>query len=193
MTIKVNYSKKKISKFSSSLVIFSNEKFDINTLKKNLSNAEFNYINDLLNTKDTKKKLFKFDINSKKKIILVSVKNNSQISDIENLGAEFYSLVNQGKNSEYFIISDSLARNNKKFLGHFLHGIKLKSYAFEKYKSKKNKRLIIINVVEGKSKISNQTNETLIFGILSAFLNVIRKWSMIEIGRKIHESHGTDF
>ena len=141
MTIKVNYSKKKISKFSSSLVIFSNEKFDINTLKKNLSNAEFNYINDLLNTKDTKKKLFKFDINSKKKIILVLVKNNSLISDLENLGAEFYSLVNQGKNSEYFIISDSLARNNKKFLGHFLHGIKLKSYAFEKYKSKKIKDL----------------------------------------------------
>ena len=157
MTIKINYSKNKISKFSSSLVLFLNEKLDINSLKKNFSNIEFNYINELLNTKDTKKKLFKFDINSKKKIILVSVKKNSQISDIENLGAEFYSLVNHGKNSEYFIISDSLAGDNKEFLGHFLHGIMLKSYAFEKYKSKKNKRLIFINVVEGKSKLSSQT------------------------------------
>ena len=59
-------------------------------LKKYLSNAEFSYINDLIKTIDIKKNLFVFDINSKKKIVLVSIKKNIKTSDVENLGAEFY-------------------------------------------------------------------------------------------------------
>ena len=36
--------------------------------------------------------------------------------DVENLGAEFYKAVNHGKNTEYFINSDSLSGKNKNFL-----------------------------------------------------------------------------
>ena len=54
------------------------------------------------------------------------------------------------KNSEYFILSDSILGNNKNFLGLFLHGLKLKSYEFNKYKTKKDTRLILINVVGNK-------------------------------------------
>ena len=43
---------------------------------------------------------------------------------MENLGAEFYSRINNGKNSEYLIVSDSINGKNESFLGHFLHGIK---------------------------------------------------------------------
>ena len=68
---------------------------------------------------------------------------------MENLGAEFYKRINYGKNSEYFVISDSVPGNNENFLGHFLHGLKLKSYEFKKYKTKKETRLISIKV-EGK-------------------------------------------
>ena len=78
-------------------------------LKKYISNNEFSYINDLLKTSDLKKNLQVFELNSKKKIILVSIKNNLKNSDAENLGAEFYKKINHGKNSEYFIISDSIA------------------------------------------------------------------------------------
>ena len=56
---------------------------------------------------------------------------------MENLGAEFYKRINYGKNSEYFVISDSVPGNHENFLGHFLHGLKLKSYEFKKYKTKK--------------------------------------------------------
>ena len=45
--------------------------------------------------------------------------------------------MNYGKNNEYLINSDSLIVKNKDFLGHFLHGFKLKSYEFKKYKTKK--------------------------------------------------------
>ena len=101
---------------------------------------------------DLTKNLFVFELSSKKKIVLVSVKKNIKISDIENLGAEFYGRINYGKNSEYFINSDSIAVNQKYFINHFLHGLKLKSYEFKKYKSKKDTREITICVLGNKNK-----------------------------------------
>ena len=83
----------------------------------------------------------------KKKIVLISIKNNLKSSDIENLGAEFYGRINHGKNSEYFVNSDSISTKDNNFLGYFLHGLKLKSYQFNKYKSKKEIRLISINII----------------------------------------------
>ena len=156
MSIKIIYSKKSNNKTSANLVLFSSDKFNINGLKKYLSNSEFSYINDLLKTSDLKKNLFVFEVNSKKKIVLISIKNNLKTSDIENLGAEFYKRINYGKNSEYFIISDSIVGKHENFLGHFLHGLKLKSYEFKKYKSKKETRLISINVLGNKNKPSVQ-------------------------------------
>ena len=73
------------------------------------------------------------------------------------MGAEFYERINHGKNSEYFLISDSLENNNQNFLSHFLHGLKLKSYSFKKYKSKKEKREISINIIGKKNIPSMQT------------------------------------
>ena len=93
MSIKINYSKKTGSTSSANLVLFTNDKFSINGLKKFLSNSEFSYINDLLKTSDLKKNLFVFEVNSKKKIILISIKNDIKISDVESLGAEFYGRV----------------------------------------------------------------------------------------------------
>ena len=51
----------------------------------------------------------------KKKIILVSIKNNLKNSDIENLGAEFFGKINYGKKNEFIVISDSIESKNKKF------------------------------------------------------------------------------
>ena len=153
MSIKINYLKKESSK-SSNLVLFTDDKYKINNLRKYLSNSEFSYIYDLLKSNDLNKNLIIFELNSKKKIVLISIKKNLKISDIEKLGAEFYGRINHGKNSEYFILTDSIDRKNKFFLGHFLHGLKLKSYEFKKYKTKKETRRISINVV-GNNKPSN--------------------------------------
>ena len=155
MTVKIKYFNK-IKKISSNIVLFVNEKFKINDLKKFISSEEFNYINELLKTSDIKKNMLVFEINSKKKIVLISIKNDSKTSDIENLGAEFYRRVNYGKNSDYFIISDTVIGEHDNFLGHFLHGLKLKSYEFKKYKTKKETRLISINVLGNKNRPSTQ-------------------------------------
>ncbi len=155
MAIKINYSNKTSSNTTANLVLFSDDKFKLNSLKKHISNSELSYISDLLKTSDLKKNLLVFEVNSKKKIILISIKNNLKNSEIENLGAELYGRINYGKNAEYFLISDSLVGKNDIFLAHFLHGLKLKSYDFKKYKTKKDNRLITINVLGNKNKPSN--------------------------------------
>ena len=137
MPIKISYTKNTSKKSNSNLILFCNEKLNLISLKKNLSNSEYSYISELIKKKQSKQNLFLFEINARKKIILVSIKNNLKISDIESLGAEFYKKINYGKGSEHFLISDSVISNHKDFLGHFLHGVKLKSYEFTKYKSKK--------------------------------------------------------
>ena len=156
MSVKIKYSNKTKNKASSNLVLFTNEKFDIKSLKKDLSNDEFSYISDLLKTSDLKKKILVFEVSSKKKIILISIKNNLLSADIEGLGAEFYGRVNLGKNTEYFLNSENINSKQKNFVSHFLHGLKLKSYEFKKYKTKKNTRVISINLVGNKNKPSSK-------------------------------------
>ncbi len=156
MSIKISFSTKTHNKDSSNLVLFSNEQFNISGLKKYLSSSEFSYINDLLKTSDLKKNMFVFELNSKKKIVLISVKKDSKSFDIENLGAEFYGRVNFGKNSEYYINSDSAVSKHENFISYFLHGLKLKSYEFKKYKTKKESRIISVIVFGDKNKPSAQ-------------------------------------
>ena len=156
MSIKINYKNSGPKKPSNNLVLFTDEKFDIKPLKKHISGSEFFYINDLLKTSDINKNLLVFELSSKKKIVLVSIKKNIRLSDIENLGAEFYGRINYGKNTNYYINSDSIIGKHKNFIGHFLHGLKLKSYEFDKYKSKKTTRIISINLIGSKNKLSTQ-------------------------------------
>ncbi len=157
MPVQISYSNKKLSNSNSNLVLFFYGKNNVNGLKKYVSSDEFNYINDLLKNSDFKKNLFTFELSSKKKITLVSIKERLKNSDIENLGAEFYKKINFVNNNEYFLISDSVMSKYENFIAHFLHGLKLKSYEFKKYKTKKEKRNITINVIGNKNKPSLKT------------------------------------
>jgi leucyl aminopeptidase len=156
MSIKINYKSSGLKTISANLVLFVDEKFNISGLKKHISNTEFSYIFDLLKTSDLKKNLLFFEINSKKTIFLVSIKKNLVTSDIESLGAEFHSYVNYDKKNDYFINLDTINNKIENFAGYFLHGLKLKSYEFNIYKSKKDKKLISINVVGNTNKVSIQ-------------------------------------
>ena len=146
MNIKVNFKKQVLSKSNANLILFADEKFNITGLKKHISHSEYSYISDILKKKDTKKKIITFDISSKKKIILVSLKKNLTNSHSENLGAKCYVILSELKETQYTVNSDTIPNGLKNILGYFLHGIKLKSYKFEKYKTKKNKLNISINV-----------------------------------------------
>ena len=103
MTVQINYKNSGSKKILANFILFVDEEFNISSLKKYISNHEFLYISDLVKTTDIKKNLLAFDINSKKKIILVSVKKNYLAKDVENLGAELFVEVNNKElENEYY-------------------------------------------------------------------------------------------
>ena len=67
MSIKISFKKSTLKKTSTNLVLFVDEKFSVNSLKKYVSGSEFSYISDLLKTCDLSKKLLVFEFSSKKK------------------------------------------------------------------------------------------------------------------------------
>ena len=146
MNIKINFKKQVFNRPNENLIFFVDENFNISSLKKSISNSDYSYVSDLIKTRDTKKKIIIFNISSKKKIILVSINKNITNSEIENLGADCYNIIKELKKSNFFINSDTIIQNTKNLVGHFLHGIRLKSYLFEKYKSNKTKKNIDINI-----------------------------------------------
>ena len=147
MNIKVNFKKQTFAKSNANLILFVDEKFNITGIKKHISNSEYSYISDLLIKKDDKKKIVTFNISSKKKIIIVSLERKLTNSDAENLGAKCYVILNELKETEYSVNPDTIPNGFKNIVGYFIHGIKLKSYKFEKYKTKKNKGNISINLI----------------------------------------------
>ena len=151
MTVQFNYNNAK--KNSHNVVLFVDEKFNILALKKYILSKEYSFIEDLLKITDFNKQIVPIDINSKKKIILVSLKKNLSNSEAETLGAKFYDQFKDLKQTDYSINTETIPNKSKNLLGYFLHGLKLKSYKFEKYKSKKNKKILSIHVT-GKNKIS---------------------------------------
>ncbi len=154
MSIKINFKNNILKKNSSNLVLFTDEKFSPGSIKRYISKSEFNYIADLLKTSDLKKNLLVFDMSSKKKIVLIAIKKDLKTFDIENLGAEFHGRINYGKKNEYNLNIDSVDAKYKDFINYFLHGFKLKSYEFNRYKSKVEKRILIINVIGTRKKFS---------------------------------------
>ena len=146
MSVQIDYNKHLSPKNSVNKVLFVDEKYKILSLKKYLSNNEYKCISDLLKSKDIEKKILSFDINSKVTITLVSLKSNIKTSELENLGGEFYDNFKKSKIKNFNVNSDTAAQNKFNIVGYFIHGIKLKSYKFEKYKTKKNKEVISINL-----------------------------------------------
>ena len=65
MPIKISYTKIHL-KSNSNLILFCNEKLNLISLKKNLSNSEYSYISELIK-KQPKQNLFLFEINARKK------------------------------------------------------------------------------------------------------------------------------
>ncbi len=153
MTVQVLYKNKN---YSNNQVLFVEEGYNISDIKKHISGTELFYIKDLLKTSDLKKNLLVFEISSQKKIILICIKKNLKSSEAENLGAEFYGHINNNKKNEYSINTNSIQSKLENFIGYFLHGLKLKSYEFNIYKSKKEKKNILIYVSGNKNKLSIQ-------------------------------------
>ena len=147
MSLLLNYKNVVSNKNGANIIYLVDEKFNISNLKKFISNSHYSFLTDLLKTSDIKREILNFEINSKKTIILVSLKKALSKSGAEKLGAKLYSYIKQKIKSEYLIDTNPMPLKYRDLLGHFLHGIKLKSYTFDKYKSKKEKKKLLITLV----------------------------------------------
>ena len=157
MTVKINYNVSPSKKNLDNQVVFVDDNFNISVLKTYISRNEFSYIYDLININDKKKNIITFDISSKKKIILVSTKKKMKSAEVESLGAKFYDHFKSTNQNIFNINTDSIINQLNNFIGLFLHGLKLKSYNFDKYKTKKEKKKIILNVIgKNKPSVKNQ-------------------------------------
>ena len=157
MSVHITYKNKISKKNSYNLVLFVDEKFNISNLKKQILRSDYALISDLIKTKDEKKKILAFDISSKKKIILISLKKGIVNSEVESLGAKFYDQFKDSKINEFRINSETLTSQQKNIVAYFVHGLKLKSYSFEKYKTKKNnKKISIIITGNNHPSVTNQ-------------------------------------
>ena len=152
MPIKINYNNNVSKQKSLNSILFVDENFNLSGLKEIISKEDYSYISDLLKNSDLKESILFFKINSKKTIYLISLKKNLKASDLENLGAKFFDLVKDEKLNGYYINTEFKYKAINDFVGYFLHGLKLKSYEFNKYKSKNNKKKNPINVFVNKNK-----------------------------------------
>ena len=83
---------------------------------------------------------------------LIQKENNTSIikkyfvSEVENLGASFYDQFKNNNSKDFSLNSDSISNYQKNIVGYFAHGLKLKSYTFEKYKTKKSNKKISLTI-----------------------------------------------
>ena len=146
MNVVINYKNINSKKSVINQVLFVDENFNISKCKSYFSNKDFSFLTDLLKSKDLKKKFISLDVSSKRKVILASIKKGISSWELENLGGKFFEAFKDTKINEFNINSDTLNINLNNAVGFFLHGVKLKSYSFDKYKTKKNKKNLTIFV-----------------------------------------------
>ena len=149
MSVQVVYKNKAKSSNLGVIALFVDEKFRIKNTNGFLSKNEISYIEKTLkNKKNTKENIVSFNINEKTTVILISLKKDLKSFDVENLGAVFYNFIKKNSFKDLSIISQSVkSKPGKDFIGRFMHGLKLKSYEFNIYKSKKTKNIITINII----------------------------------------------
>ena len=160
MSVQVVYKNKGKSRNSGVIALFSNEALHVKNLLGYMSNDESSYIQKILkNKKSNKEKIISFNISEKTTVIVISVKKDLNDHGIENLGANFFNFIKKNSFKEISIISDSLnPKTEEDFMGSFIHGLKLKSYEFNIYKSKKIKNKILINLI-GKQSAKHLKNK----------------------------------
>ncbi len=150
MIIKEKYSKfAKLNKLSGSIVFFANKNFEIKNISRLLSPSENSLIQKNLKNKNKKKEIFSFDISHNQKIIVFSSINSK--NHFEKSGAKLYEFFKRENLSKIYIFGDTIENSdNTKCLHELVHGMKLKSYSFNKYLTKKNSDILSLNIISKK-------------------------------------------
>ena len=160
MSVQVVYKNKGKSSNSGVIALFANEVFQVKNLLGFMSGNESSFVQKILkNKKNNKEKIISFNISEKTTVIVIAVKKDLNGHGIENLGASFFNFVKKNSFKEISIIAESLnSKAGVDFMGSFIHGLKLKSYEFNIYKSKKIENKLLINLI-GKQSTKHLKNK----------------------------------
>jgi len=147
MILKEKYVKSaKLDNLSGSIIFFANEKSEIRNINKILNQTQNNLFKKNLKNNNKKKEIFSFDISYNQKIIIFSLKKNR--NSFEKTGASLFEFFKNENLDKIYIFGDTIEHSNKiKCLHELAHGMKLKSYSFDKYLTKKNSETLNINII----------------------------------------------
>ena len=112
-----------------------------------------------------------FNLNSTQRVIIIKLKNDQSSLYIEKKGAELFDFIKSNSILNFTILEDnylSILKKNQYFIDEFIHGLKLKSYTFNKYKTKKDLENYEINIsIKNKNFVFNKNRrfDSLIDGI----------------------------
>ena len=161
MSIKISHKKKISEKTIKNYVLFTNEDFVISGLKNIFLSKNSAQINKTIKSNKTKKNdIISFNLNSDQKIILIKIKKNQTPTENEKKGANFYNFIKSNLLTNLTFLDKNIYEiqaKNKSFIDEFLHGLQIKSYEFDKYKTKKE--IIDINIVISFTKKIPSTNK----------------------------------
>tara|TARA_B100002051_G_scaffold161635_1_gene152694 strand:- start:465 stop:1925 length:1461 start_codon:yes stop_codon:yes gene_type:complete len=166
MTLKVNYLGKFLNSSSKNIAFFLKKETKISELAKIVGDKSISStLNKLIKNENfTKKKIItSIDRNIDKKLIFIWTDKDLSSYEIENLGAKFFDFLKNNLIEEVTIFGPSLNSKNYK-LEEFIHGMQLKSYTFNIYKSlKKENKIFKINVFKKNNdkKLKNKLNAIL--------------------------------
>ena len=163
MSIKIRLKQSLNEKLVKNHVFFTDQDFKISGFNKLSIFKNFNYINKSIDSNKLNNKFFlSFDINPTQKITLVKIKNNQSSLDIEKIGADFYNYL---KSNSLFKVTfyekniKNIYPQNQYFFDEFIHGIELKSYEFNKYKTKNENKIYEIDILSKKKSLNLGENK----------------------------------
>jgi leucyl aminopeptidase len=157
MTIKILNKKLNLNGYNN-VILFSDSNLNI----KGLNTGSFKKFKTIIEkstslNKSNIKDFHSLDLSSSLKVIIIKIKEDISISkNNEKLGAKFYEYINSNSIYKSSLIDSNISffiQKNSSFIDEFISGIFIKSYNFEKYKTKKNLKSFFINL-NGKIKIN---------------------------------------
>ena len=151
MSIKIRLKNSVNQKSVKNFIFFTNQDFKIKALNKLPVSQEANLINkSILSNKIKDKDFLFFNINADQKVILIKVKNDVLSLKNEERGANFYNFIKSNSFMNLTFFEENIKElnlKNKHFFDEFIHGLELKSYTFNKYKTKKEKKIFELDII----------------------------------------------
>ncbi len=148
MTLKINYLDKKKSNIKNN-AIFVDSNTKISDFQGVLDNKINQKIANLIikNKKFNEYKIYSLNQDFDQQTVVIFLNKTNNELDFEKIGAKFFDYLKKNEINDILINTPKLkSSKNIIFFNSFLHGIELKSYDFNLYKTKKSTKIINITV-----------------------------------------------